>query len=108
MPKQKRTYASGRENRKSFLFTNQLNDLLKQRSTELGISQNEIAADAIFDYLTRRSNFIICPTCDAYIAQREKISVGGVGEMECTQCKTRIWYDLDEDKILKMVKAAIL
>ena len=102
MAKAKRSYGKGKQNRKHFRFTDQVAGMLQQHSEELQQSENELVADAIFSYLSDRKGFIVCPTCDAYIQRKEKISVWeGVMEAECTKCKTQVWVDLDTMKIVK-------
>jgi len=78
--------------------------MLKDASEELSMTENELVATCIFDVLSDRSKFIICPKCDKYIAYKSLLPViDQVIEMEC-KCGCKIWWDADEDKILKSVK----
>lgn len=99
MPKQKKDY------RKNFRFTEQISSMLEQRASELQISENELAANCIFSYLTDTKKFVECPTCKAYLAQIERLPITeGVVEFECADCKTQVWWDADTEKIIKVKK----
>lgn len=101
MSKLKRSYGKGKSNRKNFRFTEQIKTMLEDAATEMQRSENDIVSDAIFNYLEDKSKFITCPNCSAFIYPKELIQVSGVGEFDCVNCQTHIWYDVEEDKILK-------
>lgn len=99
MAKPKRTPKS---NRKNFRFTDQIKNMLEQRADELGISENKLTADALFNLLTDPKKFITCPTCKGFVLQIEKLPVmGGVVEILHEKCGTNIWFDAETNKILK-------
>lgn len=102
MPKIKRSYGKGKNKRKNFRFTEQITTMLEDAAIEMQRSENDIVSDAVFGYLEDKSKFINCPNCSAFIYPKELIQVsGGVGEFDCVKCQTHIWYDVEEDKILK-------
>lgn len=65
--KTKRSYGSGKRNRKNFRFTEQIKDLIEKAASQMGRSENDIVADAVFDYLGNRDRFVNCPGCGAYM-----------------------------------------
>ena len=90
--------------RKNFRFTSQIADMLKDASEGLGITENELVSTCLFDVLSDRKKFIVCPKCGKYIVYKSTLPViDQVVEIEC-KCGGKVWWDADEDKILKSVK----
>lgn len=101
MQKLKRSYGKGKKSRKNFRFTEQITGMLEDTADRLGMSENELVATCVFDVLSDRSNFIICPNCNNYVFYKSLLPiVNGVAEFNC-KCGNHIWYDADEDKVLK-------
>lgn len=101
MQKTKRSYGKGKTKRKNFLFTEQITGMLEDTAGRLGMSENELVATCVFDVISDRSKFIICPNCKNYVFYKQLLPVAnGVAEFDC-KCGNHIWYDVDADKILK-------
>lgn len=104
MTKLKRSYGKSKSTRKNFRFTDQISGMLKDAAYRLDMSENELVSTCIFDVLSDRSKFIICPKCNNYIFYKALMPVSeGVAEFDC-KCGNHIWYDVEEDKILKVSK----
>lgn len=88
-------------NRKNFRFTDQITGMIEDTAERIGMSENELVSTAVFDVLSDRSKFIICPECKNFVAYKSVISISeGLGEFDC-KCGAHIWYDFDTDKVLK-------
>ena len=98
----KRRYGKGKTNRKSFRFTPQVAELVENMAKQLRISENELVSDAVFMHLSDSNNFLTCPSCNTVLLQKYKINVSGVCEVDCHNCNSKIWWDVDEDRVLKV------
>ena len=102
MKKRKRSYGKGKQIRKNFRFTQQIVDMLEDVADGLQMSENELVSTCIFDVLSDRSKFVVCPKCDNYVFYKSLLPVlVGVVELDCCRCGAHIWYDVEEDKVLK-------
>ena len=89
--------------RKNFRFTQQIADVLSDAAKSLKWTESEVVSTSIFDTLSDRSKFIICPKCDKYIAYKSTLPImSQLVEIDC-KCGGKLWWDPDEDKILKAV-----
>lgn len=102
--KRKRAYGKGKQARKNFRFTEQITGMLEDAADRLKMSENELVSTLIFDVLSDRSKFIICPACKNYIFYKSLLPTNdAVVEFDC-KCGSHIWYDADADKVLKSSK----
>lgn len=89
-----------KKNRKQFKFTDQVAGMLADNSESLDESENELAATAIFLYLSDPLNFVCCPKCHAHLFEKQKLLSGGIAEKKC-RCGNHIVFDIDAEKYLK-------
>ena len=89
--------------RKNFRFTEQVAGMLSVAAKSLKCTESDVVSTCIFDTLSDRSKFIICPKCDKYLAYKSTLPIiSQVVEVDC-KCGGKLWWDADEDKILKAV-----
>lgn len=89
--------------RKNFRFTDQIAGILEDSAVNLNTSENELVSIAIFDFLSDNKKFIICPTCKNKTFIKQLIPAGDLLSLKCN-CGTAIWYDPEQDKIVKSKK----
>lgn len=89
----KRSYGKGKHVRKNFRFTEQITGMLKEASDRLCMSENELVLTCVFDVLSDRSKFIICPNCEGYIFYKSLLHLtDGVAEFNC-KCGAHILHN---------------
>jgi len=90
-----------KQNRKNFRFTDQVALMLTHAAEDLQLPENELVTTAIFDFLQDSTKFVICPDCNKRVFVKQLIPSGmDVTTMQC-KCGTKIWFDTDNDTILK-------
>lgn len=92
----KRSYGKGKRIRKNFRFTEQITRMLEEASDRLCMSENELVLTCVFDVLSDRSKFIVCPNCEGYIFYKALLPlIDGVAGFNC-KCGAHIVYDAGE------------
>lgn len=89
--------------RKSIRLTPQVAELVEKTAESLRMYENKLIDLLLFDVLTENNKFVDCPSCGSRLIYKPIVNIIGICQADC-KCGTSIWWDSEENKIIKVTK----
>jgi hypothetical protein len=74
---------------------------LQQAAKTTGLKKSEIIEIALIELFWDKSKWIICPTCESYLAIRDAIDGDEPVKRYLCGCGTRVLYDTVEEQVIR-------